>query len=279
MIDTERLYDVLVIGGGNAALCAAIRARESGASVLLLEHAPRSERGGNSRHTRNLRCMHTAPTKVLTEAYGAEEYWQDLVRVTDGETNERLARIVIRASDQVPRWMYEHGVRFQPSLSGTLNLARTNAFFLGGGKALLNAYYATAERLGVVIVYDAEVRVMPRVGLKDVGDGSWAFQVTEEQQNNTVPAYTYSNISKMNNIESVNIMKMDIEGAEAEVLEASADDIFSTTAISIIEVHDWIDGIKERVSKVIEKCKDKYSLDISHNSEFLILQNMDLLNK
>lgn len=164
MIDTERLYDVLVIGGGNAALCAAIRARESGANVLLLEHAPRSERGGNSRHTRNLRCMHTAPTEVLTEAYGEEEYWQDLLRVTDGETNERLARISIRASERVTRWMYDKGVRFQPALSGTLNLSRTNALFLGGGKALLNAYYATAERLGVVIVYDTEVQQLKLEG-------------------------------------------------------------------------------------------------------------------
>ena len=51
------------------------------------------------------------------------------------------------------------GVRFQPSLSGTLSLSRTNAFFLGGGKALINAYYATAERLGVDILYDSEVTV------------------------------------------------------------------------------------------------------------------------
>lgn len=83
----------------------------------------------------------------------------------------------------------------------------------------------------------------------------------------------------MNNILSVDIMKMDIEGAEAVVLEASADDIFITTAISIIEVHDWIDGIQERVSKIVEKCSDKYSLDIAHNGEFLIVKNMDLVNK
>jgi tricarballylate dehydrogenase len=164
MIDTGHLCDVLVVGGGNAALCAAIRARESGASVLLLEHAPQPERGGNSRHTRNLRCMHTAPTEVLTETYSEEEYWQDLLRVTDGETNEPLARIAIRASDHVTQWMYQKGVRFQPSLSGTLSLARTNTFFLGGGKALLNAYYATAERLGVAIFYDAEVQ---RLKLQD----------------------------------------------------------------------------------------------------------------
>jgi tricarballylate dehydrogenase len=55
-------------------------------------------------------------------------------------------------------FMRRCGVVFQPSLTGTLNLSRTNAFFLGGGKALLNAFYATAERLGVHIVYDSEVQ-------------------------------------------------------------------------------------------------------------------------
>ena len=57
--------DVLVIGGGNAALSAALMAREAGASVLVLESAPREWRGGNSMHTRNLRCMHDAPQDVL----------------------------------------------------------------------------------------------------------------------------------------------------------------------------------------------------------------------
>ncbi|MBU6497985.1 MAG: FAD-dependent tricarballylate dehydrogenase TcuA [Rhodospirillales bacterium] len=152
------MYDVLVVGGGNAALCAAITARQAGASVLLVEHAPRAMRGGNSRHTRNLRAMHAAPTGVLTGAYLEDEYWDDLLRVTAGNTDEALARMTIRASAGVMPWMLACGVRFQPSLTGTLNLSRTNAFFLGGGKALVNAYYATAERLGVAVLYDSEVR-------------------------------------------------------------------------------------------------------------------------
>ncbi len=151
-------HDVLVIGGGNAALCAALSAREMGASVLVLESSPRAVRGGNSRHTRNLRCMHEHPTAVLTEAYPEREFWDDLVAVTHGETNEALARLVIRDTNDCTTWMVRHGARFQPSLSGTLHLSRTNAFFLGGGTSLLNGYYRSAERMGVDIRYDAEVR-------------------------------------------------------------------------------------------------------------------------
>ncbi|MFJ1302608.1 FAD-dependent tricarballylate dehydrogenase TcuA [Pseudomonadota bacterium AL_CKDN230030165-1A_HGKHYDSX7] len=151
------MTDVLVIGGGNAALCAALMAREAGASVLLLEAAPREWRGGNSQHTRNLRCMHDAPQDVLVEAYPEEEYWQDLLKVTGGLTDEKLARLVIRESSTCRDWMRRHGVNFQPPLSGALHVARTNAFFMGGGKALVNAYYRSAEALGVEIRYEAPV--------------------------------------------------------------------------------------------------------------------------
>ncbi|HVF64317.1 MAG TPA: FAD-dependent tricarballylate dehydrogenase TcuA, partial [Casimicrobiaceae bacterium] len=114
-------------------------------------------RGGNSRHTRNMRTMHDAPLDVLTDAYGENEYWDDLLKVTGGQTDERLARMAIRGTaDHVP-WMKRHGVRFQAPLGGTLHLGRTNAFFLGGGKALMNAYYASAAKLGIDVVYDCEV--------------------------------------------------------------------------------------------------------------------------
>ncbi len=150
-------WDVIVAGGGNAALCAAIIAAKAGAQVLILEGAPKVYRGGNSRHTRNFRCMHRGPLSVLTGAYDEDEYFDDLMRVTKGKTEESLARLTIRESEAALPWMEAHGVRFQPSLSGTLSLSRTNAFFLGGGKALVNAYYATVEDLGVTVVYEAQV--------------------------------------------------------------------------------------------------------------------------
>ena len=149
--------EVLVIGGGNAALCAAIAAREAGASVLLLEAATVPMRGGNSRHTRNMRTMHEGPLPPLTDAYPEEEYWQDLLKVTGGLTDERLARLSIRGTQRHVPWMLAHGVRFQPPLGGTLHLSRTNAFFLGGGKALVNAYYRSAQALGVEVAYETQV--------------------------------------------------------------------------------------------------------------------------
>jgi tricarballylate dehydrogenase len=162
------MIDVLVIGGGNAALCAALTARETGASVMLLEASPREWRGGNSQHTRNLRCMHDSPQDVLVDAYPEEEFWQDLLKVTGGATNEGLARLTIQMSSTCRSWMRRHGVRFQPSLAGTLHLSRTNAFFMGGGKALVNAYYRSAEALGVQIRYATPVARIETQGVRFV---------------------------------------------------------------------------------------------------------------
>lgn len=149
--------NVMVVGGGNAALCAAITASRAGARVTLLEAAPKSYRGGNSRHTRNFRCMHSGPKGVLVDSYSENEFYDDLIEVTKGNTDETLARKTIQESYNCYAWMESNGVHFQPPLSGTLSLNRTNAFFLGGGKALVNAYYRTAMRLGIEVFYDSEV--------------------------------------------------------------------------------------------------------------------------
>ena len=156
-------YDVVVLGAGNAGLSAALSARAAGARVVVLESAPRHFRGGNSRHTRNLRVAHSQPTAVLANAYTEDEFWTDLLRVS-GNTDEELARTVIRRSAGCPEWMAGHGVRFQSSLKGTLQLGRTNAFFLGGGKALMNSYFASAERRGIEVQYDTTVEHLELAG-------------------------------------------------------------------------------------------------------------------
>jgi tricarballylate dehydrogenase len=157
MGNSGALFDVLVVGGGNAGMCAAIMARRGGARVLVLESATKDFRGGNSRHTRDIRYMHKAATEYVTGPYEEEEFWEDLRQVTGGETNERLARLTIRGSEELGDWMPANGVRWQKPLRGTLHLTRSNLFMLGGGKAMMNAYYETASRLGVEIAYESEV--------------------------------------------------------------------------------------------------------------------------
>ena len=150
-------YDVLVLGAGNAAMSAALTARRLGASVLMIESANRDLRGGNSRHVRNIRYAHNAATDYVTGAYDSKEYMADLMRVTDGNTNEELTKFMIEASEDAADWMIQQGIKFQPPLSGTLGLARTNAFFLGGGKAVMNSYFKACEKLGIDVVYETEV--------------------------------------------------------------------------------------------------------------------------
>ena len=176
-------YDIAIIGGGNAALCAAMVAARAGARVLILETAPKPYRGGNSRHTRNFRCMHTAPLGPLTDSYDEEEYLADLLKVTGGKTDEHLARLAIRTSEECLPWMEAHGVRFQPSLSGTLSLGRTNAFFMGGGKSLVNAYYRTAEALGVTALYEAHVTHLELTGSRI----AWVDYTHQSQSHRITP--------------------------------------------------------------------------------------------
>lgn len=157
MIEKGENYDVVVVGGGNAAICAAIEARHHGARVILLERGPEHMRGGNTRHTRNIRCAHDSADEFCSGPYLEEAYLDDLVR--QGEPfNMDLARYTIRESKKLPLWMSEQGISWQPQLAGTLHQGHTNRWFLGGGKAMLNSYYATAKRMGVITRYNANVR-------------------------------------------------------------------------------------------------------------------------
>ncbi len=156
----EENFDVVVAGGGNAALCAAITAARAGRKVIVLEGAPEFYRGGNTRHTRNLRCAHDGTAPTMAGPYDPAEFLDDLYRVTDGQTDKALAQLTIERSHELIPWMNKQGVLFQPPLGGTLSLGKTNAFFLGGGRGMLNALYRQAEALGVTCVYDAMVTAL-----------------------------------------------------------------------------------------------------------------------
>ncbi len=123
-------YDVVVVGAGNAALCAALAARESGVSVLVLECAPEAERGGNSRFTAGaMRVAYngvddlarlmpdlTDEDKARTDfgAYTEDQFFDDLARVTQYRTSPELAELLVRRSFETMMWMRTKGVRFQP---------------------------------------------------------------------------------------------------------------------------------------------------------------------
>src|SRR3569832_568867 len=125
MVDLTRKYDVLVIGGGNAALCAASSARRDGASsVLVLEGAPKFYRGGNTRHTRNMRCAHDAATEILTGPYTEEEFWNDLLRLTGGQTDEELARNMNKETKDNQNKNNKQNKRKQPTHNNTHSLGR-----------------------------------------------------------------------------------------------------------------------------------------------------------
>ncbi|MGC8696555.1 MAG: FAD-binding protein, partial [Conexivisphaera sp.] len=154
----ESGYDVVVVGGGNAGLVAAISALESGQRVLLLEKAPRNDRGGNSKYTRDFRFAHGPGILGIDEEYPESEFLEDLMRVTRGQTDPTLARMVVESSLDVVRWADAHGVRWQRPLPSTLHLGRTNAFVLGGGKALVNRYYRIVEEHPRAdVIYGADV--------------------------------------------------------------------------------------------------------------------------
>jgi tricarballylate dehydrogenase len=159
-VDFSEPFDVVVAGGGNAALCAAITAARSGAGVIVVEAAPTFYRGGNSRQTRNLRCAHDGTAPTMTGPYAENEFLDDLFRVTGGQTDETLAKLTVARSQELIGWMGQQGVLFQPPLGGTLSLGKTNAFFLGGGRGELNTLYRQAEALGVTVVYDTPVTAL-----------------------------------------------------------------------------------------------------------------------
>lgn len=180
--ETER-YDVVIVGAGNAALTAALAAREQGVSVLVLEKASEAERGGNSVFTAGgfrfvrdgLTDLRTDVLADLSEAearqidippFPADAYMQDLLRVTEEQAQPELSELLIGRSRETMVWMRGKGVRFIPMLGRqSFPVDGVHRFYgglaveaVGGGWGLVDFLVKAVERAGIVLRYRTGLR-------------------------------------------------------------------------------------------------------------------------
>lgn len=177
-------YDVIVVGGGNAAFCTALSAREQGAKVVMLERAPEDERGGNSRFTAGaMRVVYDGVDDLLelvpdlTEdelantdfgAYTADKYFDDMGRVTDYRTDPDLVELLVRRSHPTLKWMREKGVRFMPmwnrqafKVDGKFRFwGGLTVEAWGGGPGLVESLTEIANKEGIEIRYGARAKAL-----------------------------------------------------------------------------------------------------------------------
>jgi len=175
-------YDVVVVGGGNAALSSALSAAEHGARVAVLERAPEEERGGNSAFTAGtMRAVYSGledikqlvPDLSETEiaetdfsSYSEENFFDDMARVTRYRTNPDLCEILVRGSNQALHWLRRQGVRFIPVYGAqSFKVDGKRKFWggvtvgvVGGGVGLVDYLYAAAKRAGIDVYYQTEAR-------------------------------------------------------------------------------------------------------------------------
>ncbi|KAB2849028.1 MAG: FAD-dependent oxidoreductase, partial [Hyphomicrobiaceae bacterium] len=174
-----REFDVVVVGAGNAAFCAALAARDAGASVLMLERAPEAESGGNSRFTAGaIRFAYRGVEDLkaimpdLTEeeiartdfgSYTTDQFFDDMFRVTRYRTDPELADRLVNGSFDTMRWMKDKGIRFQP-IYGRQAFKVDGRFKFwggltveawGGGPGLIEQQTRTAAAAGIAIRYGA----------------------------------------------------------------------------------------------------------------------------
>jgi tricarballylate dehydrogenase len=178
--------DVVVVGGGNAALCAALAAAEQGVRVLVLERAGEEEAGGNSRFTAGaIRCVYDGVEDLkaimpdLTEdeirntdfgTYTAEQFFDDMARVTEYRCDPELVSTLINNSRDTMRWMRSKGVRFQPiygrqafKVGGKFKFwGGLTVEAWGGGPGLVQALTQAARKNNITIAYRAPASALVR---------------------------------------------------------------------------------------------------------------------
>ncbi len=164
-MEIDKKFDVVIVGGGNAALTAAISAAEKNRSkkILLIERAPREFRGGNSKYTRSIRYVHEHDN-YSSGPYTKNEYISDIEKATKGYTTREILDKVVTESADLPAWMKQHGVTLHHAVRGAFHYTQANAFILGGGKQLVNTYYYDLEKLGVKVIYDTCVESFEGIG-------------------------------------------------------------------------------------------------------------------
>ena len=203
----EHEWDVVVVGAGNAALSAALSAREHGAEVLVLESAPLDERGGNSRYTGGMvRLVYNGVDDLLKVvpdlnederrntdfgSYTREQFFDDMARVTQYRADADLVRIMVDESLPTMVWLHEQGVRFVPAyghqaykVNGTFKFwGGLTIQASGGGPGLVTALVNAAEKRGVQIVYSTRA-----VGLLENDGRVEGVVVRREGQRQTIRA-------------------------------------------------------------------------------------------
>ena len=172
--------EILIVGAGNAAMCAALSARESGAKVAILERAPTEESGGNSRFTAGaIRCVYDGIDDLrrlmpdLTDeeiastdfgTYTEDQFFDDMGRVTQYRCDPDLVETMIRNSRDTMLWMHSQGVRFQPiwgrqafKVDGKFKFwGGLTVETWGGGPGLVESLAKTCEKSDVPIFYQSK---------------------------------------------------------------------------------------------------------------------------
>src|SRR5580700_4600016 len=185
--------DVIVVGAGNAAFCAALAAREEGASVLMLEAASEDESGGNSRFTAgSIRVVYNGVDDIralvpdLTDeevrttdfgTYTQDQFFDDMARVTQDHADPDLVELLVTRSFETLKWMTTKGIRLIPiygrqafKIDGKFKFwGGLTVEAVGGGPGLIKMLTDAATKRGIEIRYSARALSLIYDGVRVMG--------------------------------------------------------------------------------------------------------------